>query len=93
MDKCPGIRPIGICEVERQIVGKAVLQVLGPRVQQAVGSLQLCTGQPMGIEAGIHAVRKIYAEDERDAILIVDAANAFNSLSGSIRMRRTLTFV
>ena len=30
LDKCPGVRPIGIGEVVRRIIGKAVLTAAGP---------------------------------------------------------------
>ena len=61
LDKGPGVRHIGICEVIRRIVGKAALQVISPHVQQAAGTVQLCAGQqPMGIEAAIHAMQNIH---------------------------------
>ena len=46
--KNPGVRPIGICEVSRRIIGKAILSIVNPDIQQAAGSLQLCLGQPCG---------------------------------------------
>ena len=44
LDKCPGVRPIGICETARRIISKAVLQVTRADLQDAAGSLQLCAG-------------------------------------------------
>ena len=81
LDKNPGVRPIGVCECVRRIIGKAVLSVLGPDVQSAAGSLQLCAGQPGGIEAAIHAMQALYERPDTDAILLVDAQNAFNLLN------------
>ena len=81
LDKCPGVRPVGICEVLRRIVGKATMQVVGPRIQKVAGTKQLCAGQSMGIEAAIHAMRDIYADDNTEAVLMVDASNAFNRLN------------
>ncbi len=81
LDKRPGVRPIGICEVLRRIVGKATMQVVGPSVQKAAGTKQLCAGQSMGIEAAIHAMQSIYEDDNTEAILMVDASNAFNRLN------------
>ena len=87
LDKNPGVRPIGICEVARRIIGKAVLSIVNAEVQQAAGSLQLCAGQPCGIEAAIHAMHAIYEEPETDGVLLVDARNAFNSLNRDAALR------
>lgn len=46
LDKKPGVRPIGIGEVARRIINKAILKVLYHDIQEAAGSLQLCAGQP-----------------------------------------------
>ena len=35
----------------------------------------------MGSKHQIHAMRKIYEDEETEAILLVDAANAFNALN------------
>ena len=81
LDKCPGVRPIGICETARRIISKAVLSVAKADLQEAAGSLQLCAGQIAGIEAAVHAVREAFSNDDVDAVLLVDASNAFNSLN------------
>ncbi len=89
LDKGPGVRPIGVCEVMRRIVGKAALQVIGKSVQRAAGTAQLCAGQPMGIEAAIHATRSIFDDDSCEAILMVDATNAFNCLNRKAALHNT----
>ena len=81
LDKRPGVRPIGICEVARRIRSKAILTVIGGDIQQAVGTLQLCAGQAAGIEAAIDAMRQIYDDDNTEALLLVYAENAFNILN------------
>ena len=48
---------------------------------EVAGPLQLCAGQPAGVEAAIHAVRSWYEEEATEGILLVDASNAFNSLN------------
>ena len=87
LDKRPGVRPIGVGEVLRRIVGKAVLVVVGPDVQSAAGSLQLCAGQTCGIEAAVHAMRDIFQQDSSEAVLLVDAKNAFNTLNRQVALR------
>ena len=81
LNKNPGVRPIGICETVRRIVGKAVLNVTKADIQSAVGPLQLCAGHDAGCEAAIHAMRKIFDDEETEGVLLVDAKNAFNSLN------------
>ena len=84
LDKNPGVRPIGIGEVLRRIVGKAIISVIKPEILESSGSLQLCAGLPSGCEAAVHAMTEIYERDSTDAILLVDASNAFNSLNRKV---------
>ena len=77
-DKNPGVRPIGIGEIPRRIVAIAVLSVIGGDIQEAAGSIQLCSGQTSGIEAAVHAMNEAYHDDDVQAVLLVDASNAFN---------------
>ena len=79
--KPSGIRPIGIGEVLRRIIGKAVIAEIKPDLMESAGSLQLCAGQKSGCEAAAHAMREIYEEEETDAVLMIDASNAFNCLN------------
>ena len=76
-----GIRPIGIGEVLRRIIGKAVITEIKPEIMESSGCLQLCGGQKAGCEAAAHAMRDIFDEEETDAVLFIDASNAFNSLN------------
>ena len=48
LDKSPGIRPIGIGEVLRRIMGKAVSSTLRNDIKLSAGPLQLCAGQEEG---------------------------------------------
>ena len=81
LDKCPGVRPIGIGETVRRILGKAILAVIKMDILEAAGALQLCAGQEAGNEAAIHAMRHIFEDDTSEAVLLADASNAFNSLN------------
>jgi hypothetical protein len=51
LDKDPGIRPIGIGEVLRRIMGKAVVMLLKPEILDTVGPLQLSAGQAVKLLA------------------------------------------
>ena len=90
LDKMPGVRPIGVCETLRRIIGKAFMVIVGPDVQSVAGSLQLCAGQDAGVEAAVHAMRKIFDDSETEAILLVDADNAFNRLNRRVTLLNIL---
>ena len=81
LDKNPGVRPIGIGETPRRIIAKAVLTVTRGDIQDTAGSVQLCAGQIAGVEAAVHAVQECFQQDGTEAVLLVDASNAFNSLN------------
>ena len=91
LDKDPGsespeIRPIGIGEVLRRIAAKAVTRFLKNEIQMAAGTLQTCSGTESGIEAAIHAMKLQYDEDDCEAVLLIDAKNAFNSLNRKVAL-------
>ena len=75
------MRPIGICDTARRIISKAVLLITRADLQEAVGPLQLCAGQTAGTEAAILALRASFQQEETEAVLLVDATNAFNALN------------
>ena len=76
-----------MCEVVRRIIGKALMKVIGKKVLQAAGPLQLCAGQNAGSEAAIHALRELFERPETEVIIIVDARNAFNNLNRQVALR------
>ena len=59
-------------------MGKIVMKL---PMLNATGSLQLCAGQDAGSEAAIHAVYDMLNEYDTEAVLMVDASNAFNSIN------------
>ena len=78
--KNPGIRPIGVSEVLRRIVGKAVSRSVRQQVKEAARPLQTCAGHGAGAGAAVHAMQEIFKEEGTDGILLIDASNAFNCL-------------
>ena len=80
LDKCPGVRPIGVGEVPRRIIAKAILRIISHDIEEAAGPLQVCAGQEGGCEAAVHAMREIFQKPESEAVLLVNA-NAFNALN------------
>ena len=83
LDKKPGVHPIGVSEIPRRTIAKAIMSVLRYDVMEAAGPLQLCAGQIAGIEAAIHAVRSTFECEGTHGVLLVDASNAFNALNCS----------
>ena len=66
---------------------KELLQEKHPKTREVTeeilltGPIRTCAGLKAGIEASIHAMREIYQNDETEAILLVNAENAFNNLN------------
>ncbi len=81
-----GIRPVGIGETLRRIIGKCVSHVLKNDVQTACGTLQTCAGLESGIEAAVHAMKSTFQEDWCKVVMLVDADNAFNRLNRKVAL-------
>ena len=84
LDKSPGLQPTGAGEVIRRILGKVIVSTLRDDIITSVGPLQVCAGQESGCEAPVHPISKMYKEEHTDTILLVDAANAFNSINREV---------
>ena len=83
------MRPIGVGEVVRRIVGKSVMKVVKPDLLEAVGALQLCAGQDAGCESAVRAMKFIFEEDTTEAMIFVDASNVFNSLNRQVTLHNS----
>ena len=86
LDKNPGVRPIGIGEVLRRIMGKSIGWVLKNDLMEATGPLQAASGFKGGAEAAIHAMRQVFESEETEAVILVDATNAFNLLNRQVAL-------
>ena len=71
---------------ERIIIGKALMQVTNPELVNATESIQVCSGLPGEVEAAIHALRRLYEDNDTEAIILVDADNAFNRMNRSVAL-------
>ena len=81
LNKNPGVHPIGVSEVLCRIAGKVVMYIAKKDVKDAAGSLRVCAVQEAGSEVAIHAIYNVHQQDETEAVLLVDAHNAFNSIN------------
>ena len=65
----------------RRIITKCVTRVTKQDIIEASGLIQVCAGLKSGPEAAIHAMHGILDADNADAMLLIDASNAFNLLN------------
>lgn len=79
MEKQPVVRPIGIVQVVRRIIGKVVIKPLKRDDLNATGLLQLYAGKDAN-EAAIH-VYTMSNKGNIEAVFIVDTSNPFNLIS------------
>ena len=73
--------------VLRRIVGKVIVSILRDGIISSIGPLQVCAGQEPGWEAAIHAMYEMYKEHS-EAVLLVDASNAFNSVNWKVFLHK-----
>ena len=86
LDKNPGVRPIGVGEVLRRLLGKCIVHVFKDPIKEAAGNLQTCAGFEAGAEAAIHAMKELYEEENSEAVIMIDASNAFNSMNRAVAL-------
>ena len=48
---------------------------------RSTAPIQVCAGLSGGVEAAVHAAREIFEDSTTEALILVDAENAFNSLN------------
>ena len=74
-------------ETVRRIIGRAIAAVISNDIQDAASPLQVCAGHMSGCEAAVHAMRQVFEAPDTDAIILVDASTAFNSLNRQAALR------
>ena len=87
VDKNPEARPIGIGEGIGRILGRVVMTTFRRNILKNASDLQLCKGHRAGCEAAVHSLSSIFSEDDIDAILLVDADNAFNRINRDVMLQ------
>ena len=81
LDKNPTLSPIVVREVLFRITGNVFMSIMKEDVTKATENLQLCGRQNTGCEAALHLMHDIFATNEREAVLLADPENAFNSIN------------
>ena len=84
LDKNPRLRQVGVGEVLRRMFGKVIVSTLRDDIIISVRPFQVCAGQKSGFEAAVHAKFKMYKKEHIEAVLLADAANAFNSVNRKV---------
>ena len=80
----PRSRPVGIGEILLGIAGKVVVCTTQEDKTESVVSLQACAGQNAGSEATVHAMHKIFKEQNTEAVLLIHETNAFNTVNRKV---------
>ena len=86
LNKNPGVRPIGIGEAIRRIIGKAIVFGLKSDLKEFSSPLQVSAGYEAGAEAAIHSMKAIYDDKNTEGVILVDAHNAFNSMNRKVAL-------
>ena len=83
LDKCPGVRPIGIGECLRRIICKRAAEFTKIDLEETCSTDQLACWLKAGVEGAIHALSDAFDDNKEDGcgMLLMDASNAFNSLN------------
>ena len=68
-------------------------KVVKQDILESSGSFQVCVGHKPGSEATVHAMNSLFQHEETDAVLLVDASNAFNSLNRAAALQIPGLFV
>ena len=93
LNKSPCVRPVGVGEVIRRIIGKRIGRVVKKDIQEAVGPLQMETDLQSGAEAAIQSMKEIFDDKQTDVVILLDASIAFNSLNRNAALHNIQIFV
>jgi hypothetical protein len=88
--KTGGLRPIAVGEVLRRLVAKCFTFSLAQKAAQLLAPLQVGVSVKGGCESVVHAVNYIVHDEslrEEKQILLVDFANAFNSIDREVMLQ------
>ena len=75
----------------RRIIGRAIIKCLKNELKflkkELDSKYQFCLGHKCGIEYAIHTLREQNSKTSADAVLLIDAENAFNSLIRKLALK------
>ena len=82
LDKRPGVQPVRVGEIWRQLFAKCVLQGAGVEATEICGNDNLCTGLKTGIDGAVYSIRTLWkanADNKELRLLLIDTVNTFNA--------------
>ena len=71
----------------RRIIWRTIIKCLKNNFMSLGSNYLLCLGQKCGIEYAIHTLRDQNSKFSADAVLLIEAENAFNSLSRKLTLK------
>ena len=84
LNKNPGLRPRGVGAVFRKIIGKVFASAVRNDIISSVGLLKECAGHEAGCEVATNAMHTIFEDVKTEAVLLVDTANAIDSVNRQV---------
>ena len=63
------------------------MAVIKKDIMKAADLVQICAGQDVGCEAAVHALNALFHQADTEAVILVDASNAFNNLNRQVALR------
>ena len=66
------------------------MSLIGNGVQKAASPHQLCGGCQAGCEAAVHGMQRSFEDGRIEAVLLMDASNAFNRMNRQVALRNLL---
>ena len=80
------MRPIGVGEVLRWTMGKAIKWTLKDNIQESAGPLQTVTGLKARAEAAIHWMWLIFEDSTTEVAILVDVNNTFDGINRKVAL-------
>ena len=71
----------------QRIIGRVIISIVKDDIQAVTGTVQLCAGKDSRCEAAAHAMKQVFEFPDADAVILVDATNAFNTLNRENALR------
>ena len=86
LHKNPAVRPVGIGEVAKRMLGRAATTTFRKNILESAGDLQLSARQRAGCEPAVYALCSMFSENDSNTILLVDTDNTFSRINQTVML-------